>query len=442
MPRHALAVSSIIAICVITYLPAVDNSFISDDFGLFPMLEALEQNPAYIFEAPSELFRVMSYVYFWLCFKAFGMTPEPFYWAGIALHIVVSSLVYALVLKTTSRWLAAFAAATFFAAYERHQEAVMWISAANETVLTLNCLLFLILWDRAIWADKESRAMTFVAFSVFVLALFSKEAAVVLLPLAILMLVMKGATAVDIARKSLPLVIIVLAFAAFWLSQSNRNFFITDGHYAPGLHFFPVYFRSLLRLVTPLLPLTLVFVFFKWRAPNSLLFWATLLVLSIAPYSFLTYLDHIPSRNTYWPSVGLAGMIGVLVSSLYSSLKTEHAKRAVILSFCIVVAANVSYIWIKKEPQYRERAAPTRELIATLNSRNWRKTTTLPLVVCGFPLHPWVFSEAVARFTDFDQTEVVLGNACETTGEVTVLRWDQATMRYVAGIEPATASSR
>ena len=39
--RHAAAVFSIIAISVIAYLPAVDNFFISDDFGLIAALQVL-----------------------------------------------------------------------------------------------------------------------------------------------------------------------------------------------------------------------------------------------------------------------------------------------------------------------------------------------------------------------------------------------------------------
>jgi len=52
---------------------------------------------------------------------------------------------------------------------------------------------------------------------------------------------------------------------------------------------------------------------------SDALFFAAFLVLGIIPYSFLTYLDHVPSRNTYLASVGLAGLIGVLFSSLYAS---------------------------------------------------------------------------------------------------------------------------
>src|SRR5688572_498161 len=92
--RHVSAMFLIAATSVIIYLPAIDNTFISDDFGLFPFLEAWKNNPYFIFDFPSELFRVMSYFYFRACFAVFGLQPEFFYLAGIALHALISILVY------------------------------------------------------------------------------------------------------------------------------------------------------------------------------------------------------------------------------------------------------------------------------------------------------------------------------------------------------------
>jgi hypothetical protein len=88
---HTLALCSIAAASVVAYLPAVHNSFISDDFGIFPFLKALEQNPSYIFDATSELFRLTSYLYFEALFKLFGSTPEPYYLTGTILKFIIAS---------------------------------------------------------------------------------------------------------------------------------------------------------------------------------------------------------------------------------------------------------------------------------------------------------------------------------------------------------------
>jgi hypothetical protein len=442
--NHIAALSSIVVISVVSYLPAVDNFFISDDFGLFTVIEAAEKSPRWFFESTTEFFRLMSYFYFGACYWLFGLNSEPFYWAGIALHGVVSVLVYFLVWQWTRSSPSAWAAGVFFAAYERHQEAIMWISAANETILALNCVVFLLLWRRA--TDSKSAPYFISAHVVFAAALFSKEAAVVLVPLAVLQLLLAGYSIRDVLRKSMILILMLGLFGALWLVVAQRNFFVTEGHYVLGWQFISVYMRSLLRLLVQAMPLMaawMIIRFYQARrgfspehvgTASSIVSWrsaaicfAALLVLAILPYSFLTYLNHIPSRNTYLPSIGLAGLIGVVFASLYGRLRTDRTRLLCIASLFAVVTANVTYIWLKKEPQYRERAAPTRELIETLNSHEFR----VPIHVCQFPLDPWTFSEAVTRFTPFHAGEVILAATCQGEG-ASVLRWEQRTAKYVA----------
>jgi hypothetical protein len=427
--KHTLAVCSIAAISVIVYLPAVNNSFISDDFGIFPLLQTLKQNPSYIFDATSELFRVTSYVYFWACFALFGLKPELYYLAGIGLHALISILVYFLVRRVTGNTLAAWAAGLFFAAYERHQEAVMWISAANELILTLWCLLFLLLWDRAISRDGASRIYSAAAFIVFALALFSKEAAVVLAPMAAVGLFLHRYSGREVVDRSIPVFAMFAAFVALWLSQADRNFFVADGHYAFGLQALPVYGRAVLRLISPAIPFLAALLLLRDRKTelpwnSSFVFFAALLVFAIVPYSFLTYQDHLPSRHTYFPSVGLAGLIGIFFAAVYERMASGQSKRACFALLIMVVIGNGAYIWLKKEPQYRERAAPTRELIEILNAVGARDTR-LPVYVCGFPLmQPWWFGDAVSRFTALTRDDVVLLNPCIHSDEAAVLAWD------------------
>ena len=405
----------IVTLGVITYLPAVDNSFISDDFTLLWMVKVLDQYPLYIVEVASEFFRSVTYVYFWICFKIFGVKPDLFYWSSIGLHSIISFLVYMLVRRVTGQRVAALTAAAFFAVYERHQEAVMWISAANELILTLNCVLFLVLWECALSNARFRRTNLTLALIVFALALFSKEAAVALVPLTIFGMVLRGYSAGDALRKSLPLLAMSGLYVVLWLSLADRNFFVTDGHYAFGLHFFPVYVRSVVRMLSTILPFLLASLLIRnYRRPRnsssevtlsvsrSLLFFGALLLLATAPYSFLTYLDHIPSRNTYLPSIGLAGINGILFASLWGGLSSAQSRFRAVIFLSVILSANVAYIWFRKDSQYVERAAPTRNLLEILNKSDFARNGGLPVNVCGFPLHPWIGDEAVAGFTHFD----------------------------------------
>ena len=161
-------------------------------------------------------------------------------------------------------------------------------------------------------------------------------------------------------------------------------FFVTKGLYALSLHFFPVYLRTLVRLLSSSVLWVGLLLLVAWAArreqengvmaafsrmlheKSAALFFAAFLVLGIIPYSFLMYLDHVPRRNTYLASVGFAGIIGVLFSSLYASSRSGALRGVWVVVLLTVVTTNIAYIWIKKEPQFIERAAPTRQLIRIL----------------------------------------------------------------------------
>jgi hypothetical protein len=431
-----LVVCSVIAISVITYLPAIDNFFISDDFWLIPYVRALAADPLHILSTPSEFFRLVSYVCFWVFLQLFGTNPEPWYWSGIALHALASLLVFRLVFLVSGHTGAAWAAAAFFAAYERHQEAVMWISAFNDLILTVNCLLFMILWERALPGTAVVTRNYLAAVALFVVALFSKEGAVALLPLAALRLAFRGYAWREIARYTLPLLIPLAGYLALWLSMAQRNFFVADGHYELGLHFIPVYARTFMRLLSPVLLLLIPLGFALYRRgplpgrtlnPSrgyAFIFFAAILVLSIVPYSFLTYLDHIPSRNVYLPSVGTAGLIGAAFAMLFSELQTLSMRRMSTVFLGVIIAGNVAYVWFKKEPQFLERSRPTRELVSTLNGMKTPDTSDERVHICGFPMPSWLGQLVVQEFTQWDPNRVVFAEHCDGITQGIALQWD------------------
>jgi hypothetical protein len=425
--RKLVAAASIVSAGVVTYWTAVRDSFISDDFTMLPSVRILMEHPAQILSWPSEVFRVVSYIYFAICVQAFGLSPEPFYWTGIVLHILVSLLVGKLVLTLTGNFRAAWAAALFFVVYERHQEAVMWISAINDTIVSLFCVLFLLFWERSL--AEESRWRIGLALGTLAIAMFSKESWVAVVPLAILLVILQRWPWRRLVRRSMPLLVMIAAYAVLWLSNAQRNFFITDGHYTLSSHALIVYFNTFLRLVSQAAILVIPFLVFRNVGDLSRLFrnrmlqfFLVMVALSIIPYSFLTYLDHIPSRNTYLPSVGVAGVAGILLASLLERAGKVRRTAGVVL-FGALLAANSLYIWIKKEPQFRERAAPTRELLAILNQEPPADASET-IYVCGFPLHVWIGQTAVEGFTKWTPERVVFLEECKDSSAGQMLQWN------------------
>jgi len=442
-----LAMAAVCVVGVVAYFPAIDNSFISDDFTMLPFVRVLEAHPAAITTIPSEIFRSTSYVYFWACLKAFGPVPEPFYWTGIALHVLISLLVGKLVLGLTQDPLSAWTAALFFAAYERHHEAVMWISGVNDAVLTLFCLVFLILWDRS-WTSQKRGWIGGAASVALVIALFSKEASVAMVPLALVLGVVKGYSWRESLRRIAPLSVLLAAYVVLWLSQASRNFFVADGHYALTFSAIPVFAKSFMRVLSPGLLFLAPLVLWGYRRSRLAevrdvlknrvtLFFVAAIALTIVPYSFLTYLNHIPSRNTYLPSVGLAALVGILFASFYQALDSPRLRMLSAGFLVVVIAGNISYLWLKKDSQFEGRAAPTRELIANLNDSDFRVGASAPIYICGFPLHVSIAQSAVDGFTPFHRDDLVFREHCDKEVLVNVLDWSASEERYSRRIASA-----
>ena len=439
---------SVALVAVVTYLTVLDNFFISDDFVMLALLRILETDPLYLWRIPPEIFRVTSYIYFMVCYQLFGLNSIFFYAAGIGLHLIATILVFLLVGAVTRDQYAAWAAGLFFAAYERHQEAVMWISAANDTLLTVNALLCLVCWERYLHAGSRRAFFYGAALLSFAAALFSKEAAIVLLPCIIVMAILfpsdQVATRWRALSAYLPFFLLANVFLLLWFSQRPKNFFFNHGFYSFGPHFFGVYARSLARLSVQALVFVAPLFWLHWRRRErprvldgserpggrwenqALIFFSTVLFFATAPYCFLTYLNHIPSRNSYFPSVGLAAIIGIVLVRLYGLLEASQRTRVFVVSlFLIVVLANAAYIWLSKEPQYVERAAPTRALLEALNPLSGvAHNSKGRIYIVGFPLDEIIGKTLVEVFTPFSPEQVVFGGSPRDLRQDIILRWD------------------
>ena len=105
------------------------------------------------------------------------------------------------------------------------------------------------------------------------------------------------------------------------------------------------------------------------------------MVVSLLPYSFLTYMPVVPSRHTYLAGVGLS----LIVAAGFVALREQPgSRRSVVAGVALLILLhNFSYLWIRKQRQYIERAEPTELLVENLRDRQrsrWKCT--------AFPTHP------------------------------------------------------
>ncbi len=405
--RFILLLGSLV---VLAYAPAVNNGFISDDYVILGRLLDLKRNLLGLFSMPPEGFRLTSYCSFALLKAAFGYRAEYFYAFTVLLHLTNAVMVWRLLGHLTKSEHTAKLGALFFAVCQNPQEAMTWLAGMNEALLAAFILGMLLAWIKGhqLWS-----------VFLYVLALFSKESAVALLLLVPLVDYPRaGRWALKTAYLSL--VVPLLPFCLLYLSTRNSNTLLTTGFYAIRVGALWVLVNSLHRLVFPWAYFALIQVFVK-RAWASLKSWShpvAWMAVSLLPYIFLTYQNHVPSRNQYVASVGLAWLLALAVEELLT-IKWRYAFVAVFL------VVNIAYLWFVKDPQYVLRAAPTNQLIMEL-----QKLQPQRIRVTEFPLNPWMAKNTTLLIRGWQPEMVLVNEQAAACAHCPELRWNPRFLRY------------
>jgi hypothetical protein len=384
--RVALAVA---ALSLLAYLPFFWVPLISDDYlqiGLARKYGSLH-GQAVLFADALYRCRATSLWLTWVADVLFGPKAVPLAAVNLGLHILNCVLVFLLGAYTFIGRRVAAVAACFFAIYEGHQEAVIWIAAMPELLVFTFGMGCLLLWIR--WLRTRRMVWLALASASFLLALLSKESAVVVPILLVPLALLEKAP----WRRWIPPVAVFCLLSAlytwsiFLAKQSHLHF--NDGTFslsAPFLKTLAIsvarlfWFWGLLALITGLASRSADF----RRVAASASVW---ILFTFLPYVFLTYMPRVPSRHTYWPSVGLAFIVGAAFIQGLPRL----ADRKVVLAgvAAAMIAHNCGYLWTKKLGQYQERARPTEELLAF--SRN----NPGPIRVRCFPYGPDIIYHAL-----------------------------------------------
>ena len=359
------------ALAVLAYLPLFWQPLLEDDYPLIAIARdsgfGIVNNP--VFSVRSTGLLLMYAVHSW-----FGMTALPYYAALIAIHVLNTWLVYALGCWPLAGYRVSAWAAAFFAVHEIHQEAIMWVASAPEPfqflfgVGALVCWLRFLYGGRAVWL-----APSLVSFA---LAMYSKESAVIVLPLLALPLVFDSA----LRRRAvylLPFVAAGVLAALRVMNMRSYSFRYNDGSFSLHAPFWLTWPVSMTRLfwfwgvvaIVAILALRPA----RYRATVAAgLVWAG---VALAPYSFLTYSIRIPSRQTYLAGAGVA----LIVGCAFAALSERRGRTWAATAAAVLVLHNVGYLWTKKRAQFLERAAPTEQLI------HLARHTPGPIYVRCFP---------------------------------------------------------
>lgn len=387
---HAWILAFLAALAILAYLPVLQQPLLEDDYP------NLEQARIYgpvsgwheMFVNPVFRYRATFYVLTHWLDAAFGPSAAAFYSAGIILHILCTWLVYALGTWRVIGWRISSVAAGFFAVAEGHQEAIMWYSASSELLMFLFGMVALLCWIRFMRRQGGGRWYA-ASLAAFVLALLSKESAVVF---ALLLGLPMWATRYKKRSTALWLPFVALAALEIWLVYGGRanSFRFHDGSFSLSAPFWITLPVSCVRLLWIWGLASALFVTLLHIKQYRRLFVisAVWIVVALLPYSFLTYMHRIPSRQTYLASVAVAWIVAAGFWTVFARLRL-HRRAMIAAVIAIVLGINVGYLWTKKRRQFLDRAAPTEALIAIA-----RKTDG-PIYMRCYPVPPIVYEAAV-----------------------------------------------
>jgi hypothetical protein len=388
-PRRVLWILALLA--VVAYLPALRQPLLEDDYPHLTLAQHygdpanwrdLAAHP-FRFRATAEWFLYVGY-------RLFGMESAGYYAVTILLHVLATWLVYA-----TGAWpllgyeLSAWAAG-FFAIYEGHQEAVMWISACNELFQFLFVAGAFVCWLHFLYGKRRTGWWYAAGLVSLFFALLSKESAAAFVVLLALPLVFERRW-----RMAFVPYLMVAGAGLVWLySARHSSFRFQDGSFSIHSPFWLILPSNYARLFWIWGLLALVFAWQQNRkAVMAGMVWAA---IALVPYGFLTYSLRIPSRQTYLASAGVAWIVAAGIQRIAST----H-RKALPLVCAALLLHNIGYLWIKKRRQYLERAEPTEALIALA------RRTPGPIYVKCFPRPRPIAEEAVHLAADRPVNDVI-----------------------------------
>jgi len=348
----------LVVLATVTYIPALQLPFIDDDYGEIPVAGSyFSTGWAPLWQNPNLRARTTNMVLDGALDRIFGFTPVPFYVVSILVHALCTLLVYAfsiwtgIVDRPTAFW-----AACFFAVFEGHQEAVMWISARNESLVFLFGMAAWVCWVK--YLRDRSALWYSLAIGAIILAAASKESFVIF---PVLMLLPSIWPPPATSRRQafisvIPFFTVIAAYLVWtWLGRIAQPQY-DDNRFSIWAPWPLVILKSWWRMMFVWGLAAVAIVAWIGRPSDRRNAWiaSAWMLLAIFPYSFLTYMPQIASRHTYIASAGLALLIGVAAARL---LETNRGVVLGIASFA-VLAMNWQIIWVKKMSQFRERAEP------------------------------------------------------------------------------------
>lgn len=365
--RHAYAwLAAIALLATVPYWRSLSLPPIEDDYiqvWLGRIYGAPEQWPALLAD-PLYRCRATSIVLTRLADDYFGNASWAYDLQSLLFHGLNAILVAFLGGWRVIGYRISIAAAFFWGLSERLHEAVIWYAALPEQLVFFFTLIAFLCWIE--WWQEGSRRAYWGAMAAFVLALLSKESAVVFCGLAVLPLLATWRRWREMVWPLLPFVALSLGYFALNAMAKSEHLHWNDGTFRLGWHFIPVILNSSARILWIWGGLALVVLALARHKVNWLLVGiaGAWMLITLLPYSFVGYMPRVPSRHVYFAMVGRALILAVALMVVWQYRRVTVSLAALFLIW------NTGYIAFYKQGQFAARANVTERLVEEARKLN------------------------------------------------------------------------
>ncbi len=372
--RRGWLLSATLFLTFFVFLPTVRYSFVFDDVGQIvenPRLTAWKYVPGYFVThlwshlqfQPANYYRPIFLIWLRLTYALLGPPTPIWHLTSILAHLCATVSVFLLIRRLTGEFKGAALATGLFAIHPVHTEAVAWISAVSEPLLTT----FLVL-SVYFYAGRR-RPISFVSLVLAALAILTKEVGIVA-PALILAYewtrspfktAVVGATpyilplllcaalrmhAVGTSGSGMPVYMSISGMILSW----PRVLALYGGHLVWPIHLSECYDVPVETAAWPLLLLIAAIAVLTRairKCSANVRFGTAWFAITIAPCMALRYMffgDFVHDRYLYLPSVGLAITLAAWLSHVRLTILRAIAASVVAVALCIVTRYDLR-IW-------------------------------------------------------------------------------------------------
>jgi tetratricopeptide (TPR) repeat protein len=326
----------------------------------------------------------------WLEWRLYGMSPTGYHVTSVAIHIVVSLLIWAVLRQLSIS--GAFLAALLFTVHPVNVESVAWVSQRKTILATAFLLVSIFCYLKADPPGSPAldrfypagpRRWYWLSFVAFLLAMLSK-ASVATLPLVLLLVIWwhRGRiTRWDLVRM-VPFFVaaVLLVLVNIWFQQQSRDDVIRTASFAErlaGAGLVPWFYLS-----NALWPANLVFIYPMWQIDIDNPWWWLPLAAAIGVTGVLWW-----RRESWWGRpllfawgfywLGLAPVLGFNdVTYMKWSLVADHYQYIAIAAVVALAGASFAALVQKHESGRPALLAAAAVLVIVLMTLTWQLAET------------------------------------------------------------------